>query len=833
MKFYFLLYIFFLLNLTNAINSMVCINNNDVLLCDKQNTCPSDYHICNLYDIDYLKRIDYSIIDKTYKTNIAIDNNGKCSLCSQYKPSYDETNYVNKNLYMITVSNIDTNINKSEIKCNINNKYIPLNTGILVNECYFCYCKEYESNCINICDYKTQNSDNYQSYINNVNNVNEQMNRYRLNDLYDCMGLKYDNTFYNTKNSCDNVHNNVDNVACCMNVKCDNPYCSSCLKYGEKEECIDCKEGSYMLNTNNRYTCHPLKHVKYICNNYYNIDYIYNTAQCLTCKYGYVKDELNYHDDVITQGICVCNDGYFGLNCDKSYDNIYCSNNGKYNIDTQKCNCNKGWSGSECNINSRFNCINGLYDEYSNICKCYYGYTGNKCAVKIDCVNGLIKGDVCICNNGFSGLKCDKFNPKESKKVVIEDSIETKCLYGISKQNLCECFPGYKGNNCDINICNNGYYSKNENVCICNEGWSGDYCNNDCLKECNYNGNKCNDNNICVCNDDWTGDFCNIINIENKNSIVLANSLIIEIESVVYNEIDDDEPIQSNVENIIIEITDCNNDNCVPFKLIDNNYENNLFSRLLQENNVYTILDLNNYIKPNEKILVIPENSYNDSYYSENGVIIIQNGIYSNYDFIVVDGVKSETLGSIKDNNVVFQKLAGTVQNSNNTVNSNSNNENNSIVNDATNYYKDLFTIKNIIYTCVGIAIIVIITLSIYKLCCCMKKRACKNKTKNEVLREKMNRSSVVENPVTINVKQPTGKSKSCKKMTDCLPKKVEDDNELKATYELTKKQFSFNIYSNSLEYQDASGNETMRYYANNINDKRTPTIHNYKSAMV
>ena len=90
----------------------------------------------------------------------------------------------------------------------------------------------------------------------------------------------------------------------------------------------------------------------------------------------------------------ICNEGYFGDDCQNQYCKLPC---GKGECVNGTCKCYNGWTGLTCNIPACLNecSYNGLC--VKGKCFCKVGYKGKDCSVRFVENGKLIAGQV-ICD---------------------------------------------------------------------------------------------------------------------------------------------------------------------------------------------------------------------------------------------------------------------------------------------------------------------------------------------------------------------------------------------------------------------------------------------------
>ncbi|CAM1325684.1 TENM2 (predicted) [Pycnogonum litorale] len=200
-------------------------------------------------------------------------------------------------------------------------------------------------------------------------------------------------------------------------------------------------------------------------------------------------------------GACVCKPGFKGKFCElEDCPDPKCSNHGI--CIGSSCHCKAGWKGRICNLvdNRITQCLpncsdHGVYDVERERCICEKHWLGLQCSIAkcdLDCgPNGQCQNGRCVCVNGWTGKRCN------------QRSCDARCFeHGQCNNGTCVCIQGWSGKHCSIdgcpNSCNNHGDCKKEDEmdedswkCHCKWGWDGDDCGT--LLETNCQDQKDND----------------------------------------------------------------------------------------------------------------------------------------------------------------------------------------------------------------------------------------------------------------------------------------------------------------------------------------------------
>ncbi|XP_033745589.1 uncharacterized protein LOC117331103 [Pecten maximus] len=235
------------------------------------------------------------------------------------------------------------------------------------------------------------------------------------------------------------------------------------------------------------------------------------SAGICTCDSGYYGNDCQYscecgsHGTCNSDGICVCDHGYIGFHCESTCDdNTTCSGQGHCTT-CGSCLCNACYHGSDC---SSLCSGHGTCD--ADACLCDACHLGEYCESECN-GHGSCNGTACICQSGWYGAKCTIKSCGGLNNIPC--SGHGTCH---AASQTCFCDPGWEGSECenpdcpgDINCngrgtCNTAY--EPPRCTDCDVGWMGPACDDPCV-----HGTPNADNTNCTCNSTcYHGLGCNI-----------------------------------------------------------------------------------------------------------------------------------------------------------------------------------------------------------------------------------------------------------------------------------------------------------------------------------
>lgn len=261
-------------------------------------------------------------------------------------------------------------------------------------------------------------------------------------------------------------------------------------------------------------------------------------------------------------GMCVCDPGWVGLDCDSPGCAGNCSGHGscmEISSNESRCECDATWMGDDCSTRFNGTCGNGcsghgscLWPHQENAtCLCDHGWGGGDCsdslverACAFNCSSrGSCWNGTCVCDTGFTGQGCEmttseymNLNSTMCWQWINGRVTNNSCSgQGACLNGTCVCDPGWSGHNCSIvdsgppprfvecpsNCSDHGactfvldaVHNTYNGTCSCDAGWDGPDCSlfwggAVCEHNCSEHG-SCQ-NGTCVCDGGWTGDDCTI-----------------------------------------------------------------------------------------------------------------------------------------------------------------------------------------------------------------------------------------------------------------------------------------------------------------------------------
>ncbi|EFO91795.1 hypothetical protein CRE_07782 [Caenorhabditis remanei] len=213
---------------------------------------------------------------------------------------------------------------------------------------------------------------------------------------------------------------------------------------------------------------------------------------------------------------CVCDDGFFGTNCECIVYLLSSSEILNY-LDADVCTASTCLYGGTCeetnNGGYKCDCLDQYFgNNCEQINRCNYGdpCVNGKCSTT---VNGITPNFTCQCDDGWTGVNCD---------TMIDFCVPDPCQYNSTctpkfKGYNCTCLTGLTGLNCStiIDLC--VPYKNSENQ------WVKSPCN---TKDDMANCTKGINTFTCGCSDKWTDTLCDL------------NVLIKDVLMAIYGHVD-------------------------------------------------------------------------------------------------------------------------------------------------------------------------------------------------------------------------------------------------------------------------------------------------------
>jgi hypothetical protein len=432
---------------SHDINDCTLYENNFMICPNNYNIISDNYHVCNNEDVNILYPFN--------KFNNAFN--------SSIKSLYTDVTIEDNNIIITPNNNTISEI------CSINDELVLHNNFFEPNLCSFCICSNGNIICTNKCKSPIIDNTSIRPNYNRISIKNEEP-------------LYYPGVPTHT--------------LLCTNKKCSIEGCNRCsYDINKNEICLSCYE-PYYLYTHNPYVCYTSNDLIIECNNFVEYNIYSRRANCALCLHGnsmyeYSKRKVPSKPHTYVFGRCECIKGYYGINCNINSAQYFCNDPlATYNDSTKSCD-----------YPSRQSCLFG--DIVNDKCYCNHGYYGDTCGKKIRCVYGHIRHNKCMCYLGFSGRDCSipLYKNKLDNPLLIDEEVTHRLTDST-------CLRGWYGDECDKHRCMNGNYDIITNVCECYDGYSGEYCEYNCVEDCNYNGNSCNYQQKCICENDYYGSNC-------------------------------------------------------------------------------------------------------------------------------------------------------------------------------------------------------------------------------------------------------------------------------------------------------------------------------------
>jgi hypothetical protein len=213
--------------------------------------------------------------------------------------------------------------------------------------------------------------------------------------------------------------------------------------------------------------------------------------------------------------------------CDQPVCPFLCNGRGTCDPSTRKCDCNKRFTGPDCNIPvCRFGgdsvglscsghgvCVTvGFGLDEIVLCNCVEKYYGENCE-KLRCPNdcgarGICVNGKCACDDGFNGDACQYFCPGANSSTSPvsfcaghgECVLTNRFLSGSSGVQLqsCKCVAGWIGEACDLVGCPGSQDPRaNPNALVCSGHGSCDLAKTQCSCTGGYSGLDCAIRPVC------------------------------------------------------------------------------------------------------------------------------------------------------------------------------------------------------------------------------------------------------------------------------------------------------------------------------------------------